>query len=224
MSLDQKFDELEKNLDRLRERFVAPHIQQLQGNAHELDIKSYCILSHALFEQFIEEVCIAVAKDSMDRWNSQPREVTRPLLTLISFYGQKCSSEITPSSKVHRGSDLVRLAVDEAYRIYGNYIRQDNHGITEKHLRALLWPVGIEVSTDVRFVGSLEQLTKNRGFHAHGYDIKKIIAPTEALNWVNDCKELSKEIKEDAKKLTAAVVTAQPAPKKSNILKRIFGR
>lgn len=223
MSLDQKFDELEKNLDRLRERFVAPHVQQLQGDAHELDIKSYCILSHALFEQFIEDVCSAVAKNSMDRWNAQPREVTRPLVALINFYGQKCSTEITPTSKAHRCADVVRLSVDEAYRIYGNYIRQDNHGITEKHLRALLWPVGIEVPSDVRFVGSLEQLTKNRGFHAHGYDIKKIIAPTEALNWVNDCKELSKEIKEDAKKFIGGAVVASSATKKPSLLKRIFG-
>jgi hypothetical protein len=201
VSLDELFSELERNLERLKGRYIDSHLADVLSEGAELDVKSYCILSHALFEQFIEGICAAVANAAKSAWDTPTRVVTRPLLTLINYHGEQCSTEVKHPGSIRYGYDVVRDAVDEALKKYLTYLRQENHGITEAHLRKMLWPVGIEVPTEMRYEGSLAQLTKNRGFHAHGYDIKKTIAPQEALQWVTDCKDLCREIKDAGKQL-----------------------
>jgi len=208
MSLDDSFAELENNLGRLESRYLSPHLNDVLAEGSELDVKSYCILSHALFEQFIENVCSTVANFSKSSWDTPERVVTRPLLNMVGFHGPRCSTEAGASETTRRGCDVLRRSVDEAVKSYLTYVRQENHGITAAHLRKMLWPVAIEIPDEMRYEVSLAQLTKNRGFHAHGYDIKKIISPQEALNWVKDCKDLCREIKDDANRLQGGAVSS----------------
>lgn len=57
--LENKFRALENHVLELLIRYIEPHKDPLQSpNDYDLDVHSFCILSHAAFEEFVEDVTL----------------------------------------------------------------------------------------------------------------------------------------------------------------------
>lgn len=172
---------------------------------YDLDVKSYCILCHAAFEEFAETIAISVMNKTVDNFVLHHR-VTESLVSLMHF---KASGE----SYLNKYEEDDKIEIITSY----NYIRErlseikdrfskevfNNHGVSLKYIKQLLMPVAIDVPNDPTLLNSLKQLAKERGAYAHKFlergSIKRSIAPEDAKNIVNDCIKLCHDIKEIAK-------------------------
>lgn len=171
----------------------------------DLDVKSYCILCHAAFEEFAETIAVTVMNKTVDNFVMHHR-VTESLVSLMHF---KASGE----SYLDKQEEEDKIEIITSY----NYIRErlaeikdrfskevfNNHGVSLKYIKQLLMPVAIDVPNDPTWLNSLKQLAKERGAYAHKFldkgAIKKSIAPEDAKTIVNDCIQLCNDIKEKAK-------------------------
>src|SRR5213596_647786 len=78
---------LESQLQLLERRFVRPHLPlppTSNPSDYDLDVRAYCMLSHAALEQYIDDVCLQLLIDAVDGW-IETRAATNTLLALLAF-------------------------------------------------------------------------------------------------------------------------------------------
>jgi hypothetical protein len=192
------YSNLEEQLQLLERRFVRPHLPlppTSNPSEYDLDVRAYCLLSHAAFEQYIEDICRQLMVDALDEW-LRTRSATNTLLAFLAFAPQ---IEIDDDESHNECSffEYIRRAMGDRKRTFSVILSQ-NHGISSKYLRQMLLPIGLNVPENARWLGSLAQLAKQRGEHAHRGQIKLVPAPNAALEWVRDCLELCAQIRNKA--------------------------
>ena len=67
-----------------------------------------------------------------------------------------------------------------------------NHGVSLKYIRQLLMPVAIDILNDANILNSLKQLTNERGFCAHKFQLsgvlkKNVILKKQRISLVIAC-------------------------------------
>lgn len=131
----------------------------------EWNVRSYVILCHAAIEGEIERQCIETAKRvlvSANRGQFGPAAMSL-LLHRLTQVGAGTVESHAANIRKDRLS-LIKMAVN----MYIADVRDGNHGIKDKHLRAMLGPLGVDVdSLDLRTVAALNQLGVKRGQVAH---------------------------------------------------------
>lgn len=195
-----KFEELFKSLSVLlqeyEERFIKPYMPtdpSVGPSIYELDVKAYCLLSHAAFEDFFESVALNLMSLSIKKWISS-KDVTDTLLMLLCSYGLKL--EISSEDKAEEVTvyDRIRLLSEEVKRRFSNDIH-GNHGISPKYLRSLLVPIAIDFNLEANASNSLQKLSQERGEYAHKGFVKRSLAPEDAFKHVQDCLALAENVK-----------------------------
>ena len=59
VSIKDSLDKLELYLLELEEKYIDTHDDPLEDpDKYKLDVRSYCVLSHAAFEEFVENICL----------------------------------------------------------------------------------------------------------------------------------------------------------------------
>ena len=196
---EQHFTELKAYIDNLYRVFISQFIPTKPGtkpDEYEHQVKAYCILCHAAFEEYFENVALRVMIRSIDEW-LKSRKYTDTLITLVLYYGLKLELDENESNPEKKVFDYLRPLFDQIKTRFSEDVH-NNHGISLKYLRNLLIPVAIDIKDDIKLKNALQQLAKERGLYAHRQTVKKILAPEDAVKYVNDCLELCEDVKQKA--------------------------
>jgi RiboL-PSP-HEPN len=214
-SLKQLEDGLRANIADIQKSFINKYIPADPSHTPDLyqhDVKAYCILSHAIFEEFIEIVSLEVMKNITGIWLTS-RQSSDALLALCIFYNVGLKSEESEDEVQDRTFDALRKVIDRAKEAHSRAVF-NNQGFSLKYLRNILTPVAIDVTSDAKYTSSLRTLADARGSFAHTMaksafftDSKratKPMTPETARDVVGDCIELCLNISQDARKFLPA--------------------
>ena len=198
------FAELKTDLDveiaQLDKRFIDAWIPALPHHApddFQHDVKAYCVLAHAAFEEFVEDASLIAVKNAREAWLQ--KKFSPATVALLATYG--FSLDINGDEKVEqeRIFDQVRKALDDHIDLHSKSI-SNNHGFSLKYLRAMLLPVGVDVPDSVKHIASLKDLAEARGSYAHTRAHRALygqwkragrpMEPEKAKAVVHDCIEL----------------------------------
>ncbi|MCH5245762.1 MAG: hypothetical protein J1E84_04805 [Muribaculaceae bacterium] len=158
----------------------------------ELNIRSYCVLCHAAFEEFAESIALYALEEITNKFINEQR-ISYGLCTLLHFTTQKTNSV----EDVETTFDYLTKKLREIKSELSKLILINNHGVSIKYLKKMLTPLGIDVSNDIHLISSLEQLAVHRGAYAHNFSqsrIKIIPSTLDLLNYVNDSILLMKKL------------------------------
>lgn len=205
-TLESIITDLDNHLIQLRDKFLKLYLEDRTStpDEYDTDVKAYCVLCHAAFEEFFETVALKVLDKSINLYLRE-KKITEPLVTLMHFKAKAkhLDSDFNRDDCI-RIFDYMRERLDELKKTFSSEITEQNHGITTRHLRQLLTPLSIGLTNDFK-IESLDKLTKERGLYAHRYkegeSITKSIAPEDAKKIVGDCFDICKDIKEKALKI-----------------------
>jgi RiboL-PSP-HEPN len=190
------FEDLKSHLDGLEEKFIKTFlgVSTADPNDYDLFVRAYCVLSHAALEEYLEGVALYVMQRSVEDFIFR-REVKDTLLTLTAYLGLKLEVDENESVDETKAFDKLRTLLEDAKTKFSRSVHR-NQGISVKYLRKLLCPVAVDIKQDTNLKNSLMQLAKERGTFAHQRAARKVISPEDAKNFVGDCLELCKDIKE----------------------------
>lgn len=204
---DKIYTETETHILKLRTSLLDKHLANPLAPPDEFDydVKSYCILCHAAFEDYIETISLKVMEFSIDNYILS-HKISESIISLLHFkssaganYLNKLEDE-TPPVNIY---DYIRKELENVKNNFSNEIIKQNHGVSIKYMRQLLMPVSIDIPNDVKLLSSLSKLASERGFHAHKFlekgVLRRSIAPEDAKNIVEDCLEICLNIRDKAK-------------------------
>lgn len=191
--------DLKKHIEKLEKTFIRRFIDDRITNPDEIidpdeyehHVKAYCVLCHAAFEEYFEDIALKVMHRCLDEWLDS-RKYADTLVTLVSYYEQKLAINSNETTVF----DSLRGIFDEVKRKFSTDVH-NNHGISLKNLRNLLIPVAIDITEDANLKNSLNQLVLERGIYAHKRS-KGALAPEYAKDYGDDCLELCEEVKAKA--------------------------
>ncbi|WP_334312322.1 HEPN domain-containing protein [Cognatishimia sp. SS12] len=137
-----------------------------------LKVQSFVLLSHAAFEQYIEELVSEISKKALSELKNND-EVCRALLCLVASEAMLQVDKEVARRKIRStaASDLVGFA-SEAYTNLTRDIKS-NHGVTTADQRKLLLQVGIDPEeVDLNVSAALNAFGTKRGNIAHKFKIQ----------------------------------------------------
>ncbi len=187
MTIVEAQDQLELYLLEVEEKYLESHLGTLETpNDYMFDVKCYCILSHAAFEEFVENVCVTLLNETCDNFLSH-QQYAYSTLCLLHFMG--AAGEISDDTWAdnQRLFDYFRQKLTEIKSDCSKYIIEKNHGVGLKYIKKLLIPLGIDIPQNPVWQNSLSQLANYRGGYAHTSKRKAItLSPEDAKKYVTD--------------------------------------
>ncbi len=168
-----RFRILTKELSRLKKQFI-PKINPagLYSDRQLALTLAYRVLAHAEIEGYLEDRVWEVALNAKKNWDTKGK-TCRSLICLLAFSGQMMESppdtlspkKITkqvPDEKI-KISKKIDLAINSFQRVI-----DQNHGIKEANLLALLLPIGIDTDyLDPAWLATMNTFGEERGIVAH---------------------------------------------------------
>lgn len=210
-SIENLQDGLKANIAEIQKSFIEKYIPADPSHTPDVyqhDVKAYCILSHAIFEEFVEIISLEIMKNVADTWLNS-RLLSDALLALCIFYNVGLVAEENEDETQDRAFDGLRAAIDRAKDAHSKAVF-NNHGFSLKYLRKVLTPVAIDITSDAKYTNSLRILADARGSFAHtiaksafftdSKRAKRPMTPESARDVVSDCLELCLQISQDARK------------------------
>lgn len=207
--------ELSDNILEIKKIFIQkylPATPEHTPDVYQHDVKAYCILAHAIFEEFVETLSLEVMNHSTNEWLTK-RSLSAALIALCLFYNSKLSIEEDEDKDQPRSFDALRESIDEAKRAHSLTI-YNNHGFSLKYLRTILSPVAVDVTSNPKFTNSLRVLADARGSYAHKSaksalfvdraKASRPMTPEKARDIVEDCLELCAALSKEASKYLPA--------------------
>lgn len=204
---DDLFDELSVELADIEKRFLAGYfpVDPIHTPAiFEYDVKSYCILSHASFEEFLEMLSEEILSRIEDEFLS--KKISLATASLLLSYARNWSQD-GESSPIDSCFDAVREAIKDCKRKHSATLRE-NHGFALKYMLKVLNPVGINPPRDILKLDSVSKLASARGSFAHRKSKNAMygdyrsatrpLAPEDARKIVEDCLMVCSAIRDSA--------------------------
>ena len=197
-------DQLKEEIALLHGRFLnkwLPAQPQDSPEDYQHDVKAFCVLAHAVFEEFAEDIALNAVNYVKSAWLAkQFTPATAALLAAYQFKLNICEDEDTSQERIF---DQVRKGLDECTSRHSIALSQ-NHGFSLKYLRGMLTPIGIDVPDDLKLMASLRELADARGSYAHSRAHRALygqwkragrpMGPEKASETVLDCLELCEKI------------------------------
>ena len=191
---------LDAEIKLLDERFMQnwiPALPEHLPDDFQHDVKAYCVLAHAAFEEFVEDVSLLAVKNARNAWMS--KKFTPATVALLGAYKFELDISDDEDAAQERIFDQVRNALDDHINRHSKSI-SNNHGFSLKYLRSMLLPVGIDIPDSVKHIASLRDLADARGSYAHTRANRALygqwkragrpMEPEKAKAAVHDCLEL----------------------------------
>lgn len=202
---DDSYREIVEYLNTIKDRFVQIHlVNTTEGpEIYEHDIKAYCVLGHAAFEQYFEHVALKVAILAITKWH-EDRTIKKPLLSLLSYARQRLevdTEEILRTGTCPRSFDKLRNSIDEAKKQYSDEI-YNNHGIDIRYLAKMFIPISIDITDDPTLLSSLKKLATVRGDYAHNRRARTMISPEDAVKCIQDCLKIGNSVRDQANSIS----------------------
>lgn len=209
-----KFDELYKSLDEeimnLKSRYIMGHIPAKPESGPDVfsyDVKAFCLMSHASFEEFVEAVSETVMSEIESDFLN--KKIKLSTACFILNYGRGSHVQANEREEQVRCFDAIRDTITYGKKTHSDKL-ESNHGFSIKYLRSVLAPIGINVPVEDKML-SVKKLADARGTFAHTMaktamygDYKKankVMTPEEAKEIVEDCLSMCSEIRERAKNI-----------------------
>ena len=193
--LEQVYLRLQDYLLELEIRYIEPILSKpIPDKGDELDLRSYCVLSHAAFEEFAETVATYALEQIVTRFVSN-QEICLGLCTILHFSSIKAES----TDNVNIVYDYIMNALKDIKSTMSTEKRKNNHGTSMKYLKKMLVPLGVSIPNDTTLLGSLEQLAGQRGAFAHNFSslrITNVPSPLDLTTYVTDVNVLMKKLYE----------------------------
>jgi hypothetical protein len=197
--MQQLLESLSDTLIELEGKFISNHDNPTEDpQDFILDVKSYCVLSHAAFEEFIENLCVKILNEVCENYRLTGRFSFSTLCLLHFTQADRLEDDKWPDDQTLYEYFLKKLK--EIKQEKSKEILENNHGIGMKYLKKMLLPLGLKLPTNQNQVASLANLAKARGGFAHtAKRASKVITPDDALTYVYDvygmCVDLCKQAK-----------------------------
>lgn len=198
--LENKYNDLENHILELGIKYIELHNDPLENpNDYKLDVNSFCILCHAAFEEFLEDVTLYSIDHIEREFNSKIRKISYATICLLHFDEHPLGLTEDQKWESNYLNDYLSKRLAERKSELSKYAIKENHGIDIKYLRKLLLPIGIDVPRDIKELGSLNILKNIRGTYAHSFArTNKPLSPEDAMNAVFDVLEMVTKIKNKA--------------------------
>jgi len=175
-----------------------------QPEDFEYDVKSFCLLCHAAFEEYVEAVSELLMKKIESDFLGKKTTLATSLF--LASYGIRIDLSDDEDADEVSCFEHMRGALSSAKQLHSRMIH-DNHGFSTKYLRRLLIPVGLDMPSGPK-VDSLKKLADARGSFAHAVSklamygeykkANKVLTPEEALEAARDCLEICAELRDRA--------------------------
>ncbi|MEG3902700.1 HEPN domain-containing protein [Microcoleus sp. B4-C5] len=200
MSKSVRFRTLTKELNRLKKQFIPKVSPTGLYSDRQLALTlTYRVFVHAEIEAYFEDRVWEVTLNAKNNWDSQGK-TCRTLICLLAFSGQMM--EVPPdtlnptkgSTKVKEEKIKINKKIDLAIKSFKRVIDQ-NHGIKEANLLALLLPIGIDTDDlDSAWLGTMNTFGEERGVavHTSATSAKTI----RVLNPINELQRVEQIIQE----------------------------
>jgi hypothetical protein len=182
--------------DRFMKHWI-PALPEHSPDDFQHDVKAYCVLAHAAFEEFAEDASLLALQNARDAWIS--KKFSPATVALLGTYDFVLDISDDENGEQERIFDQVRKALDAHIDRHSKSI-SNNHGFSLKYLRSMLLPVGIDIPDSVRHMASLKDLAEARGSYAHTRANRALygqwkragrpMEPEKAKSAVHDCLEL----------------------------------
>jgi RiboL-PSP-HEPN len=192
MTKSSRFQTLIKELTRLQKQFLPKTNSTGIYSDRQLALTiAYRVLAHAEIEAYLEDRVWEIAITAKKDWNSTGK-TCRTLLSLVAFSGQMMElppDTLTPViGKKSVPPDKIKIGkkVDLAINCF-KWVIDQNHGIKEANILALLLPIGIDSDDlDSALIATLNTFGEQRGLVAHSsaisYRTKQPPDPATELN------------------------------------------
>lgn len=204
-NIQQLFAELTEEIEGLESRFIfkwLPADPSVLPGDFEYDVKAFCVLAHAAFEEFAEEISLTAVKAAKDAWSNQ--KFSKAAVAMLLAYGSKLDIVDNESVKQDKLFDQIRKKLDDCGAAHSIALSKNN-GFSLKYLRNILTPVAIDIPEDkVQMMASLKELTEARGSYAHSLAKQALygqwkradrpMVPESARDTVADCLKLCNEL------------------------------
>jgi hypothetical protein len=194
--IEQAYKDLFSYIKGLESKFVDPYLPadpSTPPSKYAHDVRAFCVLSHAAFEEFVETVVLTVAAHAVDQWVTA-RKVNDVIPALLVWHGAKLKIDDKEKNPETKPFDYLRPLIEEAKAAFSREVHK-NHGISILYLRNLLIPVAIEIKQDANLLNSLSKLAEGRGDYAHRGRVKPVLAPEDSKRYVSDVLALCDDIR-----------------------------
>jgi hypothetical protein len=207
---DKLFDETKTYVNRLENELLKKHLDNPLASPQDfdLDVKAFCVLCHAAFEEYIETTALKVMHAAVDGFILK-HKISETLVCLLHFKstGKGYLEKLTDQVEADRIFDYIRKQLEEIKRQFSNEIAMQNHGTSVKYARQLLMPVAIDLPDDATLLNSLNSLAAERHLYAHKFldkgSVRKSIEPEKAKTMVDDCIKIWDDLRDKANKAIA---------------------
>ena len=130
--------------------------------------RGFIALTHAEIEAYIEDRCLALARQSVRSWHSSktPSAITFTLYAMC--YSDWVALESPPILKKATHEVRIEARIDNALEQYEQLVG-DNHGIKDANLKKLLVPLSVRMKTDLdpAWLSSMSSFGRKRGQVVH---------------------------------------------------------
>lgn len=202
VNIQESLDKLELYLLELEDKYIDIHKDPLENpETYKLDVRSYCVLSHAAFEEFVENVCLYALNEIEDKFVNTQR-ISYSTLCLLHFNGNNKTIDDDSWNNNDRIYDYLLAQLKSIKSVFSKYIVNQNHGVGIKYLKKLLIPLGLYTPLDIKHLTSLDNLTQYRGGYAHtSHRNIRSLAPEDAKIYIRDVYEIMIELANKARKI-----------------------
>ena len=184
-------DKLELYLLELEEKYIDIHKDPFENpEDYKLDVRSFCVLSHAAFEEFVENLCLYILNEIEDKFINTQR-ISYSTLCLLHFSGYTKSIDDDSWGDEDRMFDYFLEKIKSIKSEFSKYIMNQNHGVGLKYLKKMLVPLGLYTPLDVKHRTALDNLSQSRGGYAHtSHRNIRSLSPEDARTQVRDVYEI----------------------------------
>jgi hypothetical protein len=189
MSKSDRFRILLKELSRLKKQFLPKASPLSLYTDRQLSLTvAYRVLTHAEIESYLEDRVWQIVIEAKKSW-IRTGKPCRTLISLVAFCGEIMDTppdSLTPvkASKVVPPEKIkLNKKIDLAINCFKRVIDQ-NHGVKEANLLALLLPIGIDSDDlDPILLATMNTFGEQRGLVAHSSaTLYKTVQPPDPVN------------------------------------------
>ncbi|GCL42602.1 hypothetical protein H6F39_07720 [Anabaena sp. FACHB-1250] len=176
MPESDKFITLRTQLNRLKDEFLPEISPTSSYSESQLSrTAAYRVLAHAEIESYLEERAWEVVQNAKTLWDTSGK-TTRTLICLLGFSDltmDKPPDTLRKPNNVSQDNHYKRLQITEKINSAINSFKKvidNNHGLKEKNILALLLPIGInsnDLDPNNTWLANMNTFGQKRGLVAH---------------------------------------------------------
>lgn len=201
---------LQKHIAHARTIVRGVDSHECKTDLQHLKLQSFILLTHAVIEQYIEDLCLEVAKEARARFVKKS-VITKALVGLVA--AQVLAEKASGRASKKIGSELVRNLDDFSKEAFNKFTEavKNNHGIKKDNLRSLFHPIAVDpIDVDLALVNALDSFGTTRGGIAHKFAIKRENTLSDIETSLNAMiRDLASLDKEAVSVLQSSLVEAQ---------------